>query len=256
MALETGIIVRSETVWTVHDANTWKADVIRTARDLRRLLWEGKQHRVWEFLGYKDWTATIKAIALEAGTSERRLWQLSAANETEQIISTEQCSVGQGVGQIAESVLRPIINLDPDQKRAVWAVATASSPDGKPTAKIVSKAKQQLGLVKLKTVDPEPKPEPMPESIKSHEEVPQLTFECQQCQIYREEIAGLHARIVELEMEVKRRTTNTHPTLPQMEAKIAELRSQAKAAQFFGMKETTFKDWLKKQRQEQRSHHG
>jgi hypothetical protein len=120
-------------------------------------------------------------------------------------------------------------------QKEVWQEVVNSAPNGKITAKHIK------GIIEQYTEQRKlPSPKSKPKRV-----IP----ECQQCQAYREEIAGLHARIAELEEEVRKRTTNTHPTLQQMEAKIAEFRSQAKTAQFFGMKETTFKDWLKKQRE-------
>jgi phage N-6-adenine-methyltransferase len=56
------------------------------------------------------------------------LWQLHAANETEQLLNHGS------VGTIPERQLRPLTALPPDEQRAVWQEAVDTAPDGHVTA--------------------------------------------------------------------------------------------------------------------------
>jgi hypothetical protein len=80
-------------VMTSEEAVDWKARISSCANQLRLLLFEGHERRAWEALGYAPWTDCLKSLAEEYRFSERRLWQLHAANEIEQHL-TEPGSVG------------------------------------------------------------------------------------------------------------------------------------------------------------------
>jgi hypothetical protein len=115
-------------VMTSEEAVDWKARISSCANQLRLLLFEGHERRAWEALGYVTWTDCLKALAEEYRFSERRLWQLHAANQSEQLLNN--CSVG----EIPESQLRPITGLPPQEQREVWQEAVDTAPDGKVTA--------------------------------------------------------------------------------------------------------------------------
>jgi hypothetical protein len=120
-------------------AEDWKARISATASQLRILLFEGYQRRAWEPLGYATWTDCLKALAEEYRFSERRLWQLHAANQVEQTI-TEPGSVG----AIPERSLRPLTALPPDEQREAWRAAVETSQTEKPTSVQVTQAVQAV----------------------------------------------------------------------------------------------------------------
>jgi len=120
--------IRTAPVMTSAEALDWKARISSIAHSLRLLLFEGYERRVWEALGYQHWTACLQAIAEEHRFSERHLWRLHAANETEQRLTPGS------VGQIPEKYLRPITTLQPDEQREVWSLAVDTAPDGHVTA--------------------------------------------------------------------------------------------------------------------------
>jgi hypothetical protein len=126
-------------VMSREQAEEWKARISATANELRLLLFEGYERRVWEPLGYATWTDCLKALAEEYRFSERRLWQLHAANQIEQTL-TEPGSVG----EIPERSLRPLTGLAPDEQREAWRTAVETAPTGKPTSVQVVQAVQAI----------------------------------------------------------------------------------------------------------------
>jgi phage N-6-adenine-methyltransferase len=129
--LATGVMDRDE-------AFHWKAQVASTATALRTLLWEGYQRQAWKALGYAHWTACLQAIAEEYGFTERRLWQLHAANVTE-----AQLNPG-SVGQIPEKHLRVVASLPSELQPTVWQEVVAAAPDGKITTAHVQHTVESL----------------------------------------------------------------------------------------------------------------
>jgi hypothetical protein len=115
-------------VMTSEEALEWKARISACANQLRLLLFEGHERRAWEALGYTTWTDCLKAIAEEHRFSERHLWRLHAANETEKVLTPGS------VGEIPEKHLRPLTTLEPAEQRAVWQEVQATAPEGKVTA--------------------------------------------------------------------------------------------------------------------------
>lgn len=113
---------------TTEEAHLWKSRVGGTANQLRVLLFEGYEREAWDALGYGNWTECVKALAEEYGFTERRLWQLHAANQSEKLLNN--CSVG----EISESVLRPLTSLSTEHQPAVWQKAVETAPNGRPTA--------------------------------------------------------------------------------------------------------------------------
>jgi len=113
---------------TTEEAHLWKSRVGGTANQLRILLFEGYEREAWDALGYGNWTECVKALAEEYGFTERRLWQLHAANQSEKLLNN--CSVG----EISESVLRPLTSLPTEHQPAVWQRSVETAPNGKVTA--------------------------------------------------------------------------------------------------------------------------
>jgi len=113
---------------TIEEAQLWKSQVGRMANQLRVLLFEGYERDAWIALGYDNWTDCIQSLAEEYRLSERHLWRLHSANETENLLTPGS------VGNLPEKILRPISNLDPDQARAVYQKAVETAPNGKVTA--------------------------------------------------------------------------------------------------------------------------
>jgi hypothetical protein len=116
-------------VMTADEALDWKARISATANQLRLLLFEGYERHAWIALGYATWTDCLQALAEEYRFSERRLWQLHAANQIEQHV-TEPGSVG----HIPERALRPLAGLAPNEQREVWQAVVQSTPDRAPTS--------------------------------------------------------------------------------------------------------------------------
>jgi len=151
---QTGEIVSSLPAMDEQEAVSWKADVARAANDLRVVLHYGYTREAWKALGFSSWTECLQTLADEFGLTERRLWQLHAANQIEAQLNN--CSVvnipeGQlhaanqienllnpgSVGQIPEKQLRPLTALEPDEQVAVWQQVIETAPDGNITARHV-----------------------------------------------------------------------------------------------------------------------
>lgn len=113
---------------TPDEALAWKAQVGGTANQLRILLFEGYERGAWEPLGYANWTECLWALAEEYGFTERRLWQLHAANQSEKLLNRGS------VGTIPERQLRPLTRLQPEIQPIVFQEAVATAPNGKVTA--------------------------------------------------------------------------------------------------------------------------
>ncbi len=113
---------------TMDEAQDWKSKVGGTANQLRTLLFEGYERGAWEALGYDNWTDCVKSLSEEYGISERHLWRLHAANETEKLLTNWS------VGEISESVLRPLTKLSPDLQPVVYQRAVETALNGKVTA--------------------------------------------------------------------------------------------------------------------------
>jgi hypothetical protein len=112
---------------TVDEAQSWKQDVVSHVTQLRVLLDEGHRRSVWRSLGFTSWTDCLKSLAVEFGLSERRLWQLHSANQTERLLNPGS------VGEIPEKHLRPLANLKADEVSEVWQKAKETAPNGKVT---------------------------------------------------------------------------------------------------------------------------
>lgn len=113
---------------TTDEAQSWKSSVGCAASQLRILLFDGYERGAWEALGYANWTECVKALAEEFSISERHLWRLHAANESENLLTPGS------VGRIPEKALRPLTSLPPEQQRVVYEKAVETAPNGKPTA--------------------------------------------------------------------------------------------------------------------------
>ena len=116
---------------TESEAHEWKARVGNAANSLRIVLYEGYTREAWRALGYADWTECVKALAEEFGLSERHIWRLHSANETENLLTPGS------VGEIPEKQLRPLSSLPPEQQVAVWQHAVETAPNGKITTEYV-----------------------------------------------------------------------------------------------------------------------
>jgi hypothetical protein len=95
-----------------------------------------------------------------------------------------------------ESQARVLIDLTPDVQREVWQQVVSTAPNGKITAKHIK------GIVEQHTDKlSSPKPTRSRSLADSASETPTVAA-CQQCEVYRQEIAGLHACINELEAQL------------------------------------------------------
>jgi hypothetical protein len=112
---------------TIAEAQNWKQEVASHVKQLRVLLDEGHQRGAWRSLGFTSWTDCLKTLAVEFGLSERRLWQLHSANQTERLLNPGS------VGEIPEKHLRPLANLKAEEVSEVWRKAKETAPDGKVT---------------------------------------------------------------------------------------------------------------------------
>ncbi len=118
-------------VMTQTEAHDWKRKVSTQANSLRVLIAEGYERQAWRALGYKDWTECIGAIADEFGLSERHMWRLHSANETQKNLLTHG-SVDSEL--VSERQLRPLTRLEPAEQVRVWEQVVATAPEGKITA--------------------------------------------------------------------------------------------------------------------------
>jgi hypothetical protein len=112
---------------TIAEAQNWKQEVASHVKQLRVLLDEGHRRGAWRSLGFTSWTDCLKTLAVEFGLSERRLWQLHSANQTERLLNPGS------VGEIPEKHLRPLANLKAEEVSEVWRKAKETAPDGKVT---------------------------------------------------------------------------------------------------------------------------
>lgn len=116
------------TPMTPAEAHDWKASVGKTASGLRDLLFYGYERQAWRALGFDTWTDCLHGLAEEYGFTERRLWQLHAANQTQKLLNN--CSVD----PIPEGRLRPLTQLPPEAQPVAWRRAVETAPGGKVTA--------------------------------------------------------------------------------------------------------------------------
>lgn len=116
---------------TESDARSLVERIRSHINEARALVLELYEKEGWKALGYKSWT---ECTEMEFPVSSRHVFRLLDAAQTERNITDQLVSKG----PIAESVLRPLASLEPDQQREAWAAATASNP--KPTAAQVEKA--------------------------------------------------------------------------------------------------------------------
>jgi hypothetical protein len=120
---------------TESDARSLVDRIRSHINDARALVLELYEKEGWKALGYKNWTECTER---EFPVSSRHVFRLLDAAQTERNITDQLTSKR----PIAESVLRPLASLEPDQQREAWASATASNP--KPTAAQVEKAVESL----------------------------------------------------------------------------------------------------------------
>lgn len=113
---------------TLGEATEWRARLGNAANQLRVILFEGYERGAWEVLGYTDWTDCVKSLAEEYEISERHMWRLHAANQTENLLTPGS------VGGVPEKQLRPLTALDPTDQPIIWQRAVETAPNGKVTA--------------------------------------------------------------------------------------------------------------------------
>jgi hypothetical protein len=128
---------------TIAEAQNWKQEVASHVKQLRVLLDEGHRRSAWRTLGFTSWTDCLKSLAVEFGLSQRRLWQLHSANQTERLLNPGS------VGEIPEKHLRPLANLKAEEISEIWQKAKETAPDGKVTTahieQTISKYFQEAG---------------------------------------------------------------------------------------------------------------
>jgi hypothetical protein len=105
--------------------------------DARTLLLELQEREGWKALGYESWRAC--AIA-EFGQSQSRVYQLLDAARVERNIST----VVEQPGQIPETVLRPIVSMEPEDQRASYQEAQKEAKGGRVTVTHIKAGKQTV----------------------------------------------------------------------------------------------------------------
>lgn len=110
------------------EAGEWKRRIGDASNTLRLLLSDGYERSAWIALGYSTWSDCLRSLADEYGFTERRLWQLHAANQTENLLNPGS------VGELPERVLRPLTGLEPDKQIEAWQEAQVTAPNGKVTA--------------------------------------------------------------------------------------------------------------------------
>lgn len=112
---------------TFEEAIEWKSRLSLASNTVRIILFEGYERGAWEVLGFSNWTDCIDALAEEFGLSQRHLWRLHAANETEKLLTHGS------VGEIPERNLRLISALPEEERSIVWQTAVETAPNGKVT---------------------------------------------------------------------------------------------------------------------------
>jgi len=111
-----------------------KTEQIRTnIASTRYLLLEMHDREGWKVLGYGSWREYGQ---IEFGYSERRIYQLALAARVEKNL----CTIVQKDKPILEGQLRPLTKLGtPELQQEAWQKAVETAPDGKITARHVSK---------------------------------------------------------------------------------------------------------------------
>lgn len=109
----------------------------------RKLLLDLHERRGWEALGYASWRDCATA---EFGESQTRVYQLLSAAKIEKEISTiVEISEDSPMGEIPESHLRPLAQLNTaNQRNKAWQQAVETAPNGKVTAKHVQSVVDQM----------------------------------------------------------------------------------------------------------------
>lgn len=125
---------------TKTEALQWKARVGEQAKTLRTILKEGYDRKAWIALGFTDWTHCLQSLANEFGLSERHMWRLHSANETQKLLTNWS------VEEIPEGQLREIAKLDDPDQVLAWktVVETAVATGGKVTAGYVKEVAETL----------------------------------------------------------------------------------------------------------------
>ena len=127
------------TIMTQQEAVTWERQIGSAANELRRLLAEGYEREAWRALGYSSWSECLQSMADKHGFSERHVWQLHSANQTEKLLNRGS------VVQIPERQLRPLSKLDSDaDKLRVWQIANETAPNGNLTGAHVQQVVSQF----------------------------------------------------------------------------------------------------------------
>jgi hypothetical protein len=153
--MDTDIVLQ---VMTTDEALAWKSRVGDTSNHLRILLFEGYEREAWRALEYADWTSCVKALAKEYDLTERRLWQLHSANQTEKLLNHGS------VGEIPERVLRPLTSLPIEEQSAVYQQAIGTAPEGKATVAHVEQAAKAYRQERTQSVPAAPPP-PDPKEV-------------------------------------------------------------------------------------------
>jgi hypothetical protein len=101
---------------------------------IRSLLLDMYERQGWRALGYKSWRA---CVAAEFDQSQSYLYRQLDAAKSERDISP----IGE---RLPESHLRKLSDLEPEQKRAVYAKALETAPNGKVTASHLAVVKESI----------------------------------------------------------------------------------------------------------------
>ena len=150
----------------VGSTNESIAREVKTFEDLEIIIGRGLQ----SFFEVGQALATIRDNNLykaEYKTFEnycRLRWQLTPQHAGRQIKAAEIVKIIEPIGSIpiAESQVRPLFDLNPDQQRATWKAAVTASRGKVPTAAEVKATRDELY--------PPAQPEPPPPPVRDHAE--------------------------------------------------------------------------------------
>lgn len=140
---------------TADEARRCVSDINSGLVTIRVRLLDLYEREGWKALGYLSWR---DCATNEFDFSQTRVYELLAAAEVERDISDVSAIAETSTIHrfIPEGVLRPLADLEPEERRDVWKMAEASAPNGKITAAHVQ-------AVKASYWAPEPTLSPSPD---------------------------------------------------------------------------------------------
>jgi len=120
----------ARSLMTVFEAQECVKKINENIQNTRALLLDLYERNGWEALGYQSWR---ECVVGEFKQHQSYLYRQLEAARAERNISVSP------IGEIKESILRPLANLPPDEQREVYQKAVETAPEGKVTAKHIEK---------------------------------------------------------------------------------------------------------------------